>query len=296
MVLAGNVTMAGLDTVKEADNSQAANEAVAASARLSLEGNAPAEKSAAQTAPPVRDRGHHAAAGHENDGMKVPPPRLTDHQNNSKTDGIDVSEFQNNIDWQKVQKSGVKFAYIRATDGTTIQDADFAQNIQGAQKEGIPAGAYHFFSTSSPVQSQIDNFVATVKKGGLGTMPPVLDVEDPKQFANIPVQKRIDMIQQWLTGVENALGVRPMLYMSSNFSGTVLNNAKQFDSYRLWVADDTTAAQPIVPQPWTGWDFWQHSDSGVVPGIVGNVDMDYFNGPETALPTIKPAPSPTPKV
>jgi lysozyme len=297
--------MAGLDSVTAADNTQTSGLDAASASRLSQEGNPGPDRvvqTAAATAPAdstLGDRGHTMHAGGENTGMPVPPPRLTTHQNEGTTTGIDVSEFQKTIDWHQVQGAGVKFAYIRATDGTTIQDATFAQNWKDAEKEGVLVGPYHYFTTTSPVATQITNFVNTVKQVDSGNLPPVLDVEDPAQFAKFTVPERVAMIQQWLDGVQKELGVKPMIYMSSNFSGSVLNNAKQFDSYRLWVADDTTAAQPIVPQPWTNWDFWQHADNGKVPGITDAVDLDLFNGPATKLPVIEPttpAPTVTPKV
>ena len=273
--------MSPLDSVQVADT-PTANQAAPPSTALSLEGN-PGPGSA----PPSRDRGHSAHAGNDHPQTR---PHIGPHAAEVTTMGIDVSEFQNTIDWNQVQSAGVKFAYIRATDGTTIQDADFVKNWQGAEKAGIPVGAYHFFTTTSPVQSQITNFVSTVKQVDSGKLAPFLDVEDPTQFEKFTVPERVAMIQQWLDGVQQQLGVKPMLYMSSNFSSQVLNNAPQFNSYKLFVADYTTDPQPIVPQPWTNWDFWQHADNGKVAGITGDVDMDYFHGPESSLPVIKPAP------
>lgn len=232
-------------------------------------------------------RGHAAHAG--GDTKNLPRPiHIGPHETPVTTPGLDVSEFQKDIDWTQVPKAGVKFAYIRATDGTTIQDANFAQNWKGAEQAGLLVGPYHYFTTTSPVASQIDNFVNTIKTVDAGNLPPVIDVEDPKQFANFTVQQRVDMIQQMLDGVQAKTGIKPMLYMSSNFSATELNSAPQFNPYRLWVADYTTASEPIVPKPWSGWDFWQHTDSGTVPGIAGGVDLDYFNGTADQIPVINP--------
>jgi GH25 family lysozyme M1 (1,4-beta-N-acetylmuramidase) len=293
------IAMAGLDTAKPTDEAHKpdalANAALAA--KLSQEGNpGPGKKPQAADAPiapavpPVdpNDRGHHAHAG--NDHAIVPAPRFGPHDTTVSTTGIDVSEFDKTIDWQQVQSSGVKFAFVRATDGTTIQDSTFSQNWQGAEKAGVLVGPYHYFSTASPVDTQITNFLSTINKVDAGNLPPVLDVEDPTQFAKYTVPQRVAMIQQWLDGVQQKTGVKPMLYMSSSFSSEVLNNAPQFDSYKLWVADYTTDPQPIVPQPWRTWDFWQHTDSGKVPGIAGGVDMDIFKGPEASLPTITAVP------
>jgi lysozyme len=289
--------MAGIDSVVASEGTSGAKDA-ASSTILSQEGNpGPGKPASPPPSAAGRDRGHAAHAGADHTILPeppAPPPLPIDHINEGTTTGIDVSEFQNNIDWQQVQKSGVNFAFIRATDGTTIQDSDFVQNWQGAEKTGVLVGPYHYFTTTSPVASQITNFVSTVKQVDAGNLPPVLDVEDPAQFSKYTVPQRVAMIQQWLDGVQQQLGVQPMLYMSSNFSAGVLNNAPQFDKYKLWVADYTTAAQPIVPEPWKNWDFWQHADNGQVPGITGGVDMDLFNGPAKMLPVTKPVPPEAP--
>ncbi|MBV8795476.1 MAG: glycosyl hydrolase family 25, partial [Hyphomicrobiales bacterium] len=58
--------------------------------------------------------------------------------------GIDVSKFQGDIDWNAVASSGVKFAWIKATEGGNRADARFQANWSGAKSAGVPHGAYHF--------------------------------------------------------------------------------------------------------------------------------------------------------
>lgn len=247
----------------------------AAAQRLSVEGN---------PGPGPKGTAH---AGGENTGIEtIPPPgpHIIDPATPSRATGIDVSQFQKTIDWSKVAGAGVQFAYIRATDGTTIQDSNFVTNWQNAEQAGIPVGAYHYFSTASPVSTQIDNFVAEMGQvKDKGALPPVLDVEDPAQFKGYTPAQSVAMIQQWLDGVQAKLGERPMLYMSSNFASKVLGNSTALNSYNLWVADYTTASAPIVDTPWSNWTFWQHADNGQVPGITGGVDLDYFNGTPAQL-------------
>jgi len=285
--------MAGLDSSTAADSTLGAARAHEALTKLSQEAHERPPVQLAQTAqsaPTETGRGHFMHSDNENKDAHVPPPQPTigDHAEVSTTTGIDVSEFQSIINWPQVQKSGVNFAYIRATDGTTIQDTEFVKNWQGAEQAGIPVGAYHYFTTTSPVPTQINNFVSELKLVKPGNLPPVLDVEDPTQFSKLTTAQSVQMVQQWLDGVEQQTGVQPMLYMSSAFSAEVLGDAPQFNKYKLWVADYTTAAHPTVPKPWTNWTFWQHTDTGRVPGISGGVDMDYFNGPTQSLPVTKP--------
>jgi lysozyme len=76
--------------------------------------------------------------------------------------GIDVSKWQGEIDWSKVANSGVRFAYIKATEGTGYTDPCFAVNWQSAKSAGVLRGAYHFFHPRLDARSQAKTFYATL--------------------------------------------------------------------------------------------------------------------------------------
>jgi lysozyme len=204
-------------------------------------------------------------------------------KSNSKIFGIDVSAYQGNIDWQRVKLAGVEFVFIKATEGATYLDKAFARNISGARKVAIPCGAYHYYQPNVSVATQIENFVRTVGRLQKGDLPPVLDVENPALWRGTERDKRVELIVQWLQGVETELGVTPFLYLSASFPGDVLSNREQLSKYPLWVANYTNAFQPQVPSPWRTWTFWQHSDAGAVDGIIGPVDLDWFAGSQQDL-------------
>jgi len=90
--------------------------------------------------------------------------------------------------------------------------------------------------------------------------------------------------QTWLSQVSAATGVRPIIYTTPTFWSTSMADTDWFarNGYSvLWIAHWTSAGQPAVPAgSWAanGWSFWQHSSSGVVPGISGAVDLDRYNG------------------
>ena len=93
--------------------------------------------------------------------------------------------------------------------------------------------------------------------------------------------------QTWLANVTAATGVKPLIYTNRNFWSTSMSNTDWFaqNGYRVWIANWTTASQPALPAGnWggQGWTFWQHTSTGVVAGISGDVDLDRFNG--TSLP------------
>lgn len=76
--------------------------------------------------------------------------------------GVDVSSYQGEVDWPVLAEQGVDFAFIKATEGSLLQDRRFAANWAGAAAAGVRAGAYHFLSYDSPGETQADNFIAAV--------------------------------------------------------------------------------------------------------------------------------------
>lgn len=188
--------------------------------------------------------------------------------------GIDVSAYQGSIDWPEVARHGVRFAFIKASEGATLRDPRFARNWRQAQAAGICRGAYHYFQPNRDGQSQADLFVGTVPLGP-GDLPPVLDVE-AANFHDVAQMRR--EVARWLRLVEAHYGVRPILY--SNHSFYCRHLAGHFDSYPLWLAHYEVPA-PALPR--SKWIIWQHSDEAYVPGIRGTVDFNVFQGNYQAL-------------
>ncbi|TGU69877.1 lysozyme, partial [Mesorhizobium sp. M1C.F.Ca.ET.144.01.1.1] len=90
--------------------------------------------------------------------------------------GIDVSHHQGQIDWQRVAADDVAFAIIKATEGGTHVDTEFATNLREARAAGLAVGAYHFFTFCRPGADQAKNFIAAVPRGE-ALLPPVVDIE-----------------------------------------------------------------------------------------------------------------------
>jgi len=117
-----------------------------------------------------------------------------------------------------------------------------------------------------------------------GDLVPVLDLEVSN---GLDATALTTWAQTWLANVTAATGVKPLIYTNRNFWSTSMANTDWFaqNGYRVWIANWTTASQPALPAGnWggQGWTFWQHSSTGVVAGISGDVDLDRFNG--TSLP------------
>jgi lysozyme len=198
---------------------------------------------------------------------------------NYEIHGIDVSRHQQDISWagvkqMKVNNVAIGFAFMKATEGTDLVDAQYRNNMRHALNAGIPRGAYHFFTGSKSGKLQAAHFVETVylKKGDL---PPVLDVEQANGASVFDLQQRV---ADWLTLVEKRYKVKPIIYSNIGFYNTFL--AGRFDNYPLWIAHYLEKEKPRIQRNRV---FWQHNETGHVTGIRTNVDFNVFNGDSTAF-------------
>ena len=208
----------------------------------------------------------------------------------ARMSGIDVSHFQKQIDWEQVQRGGIAFAFIKATEGSTLADFLFARNWSEAKVAGVLRGAYHFFRPQVNPLAQAQFFLRRLKSDP-GELPPVLDVE--VLTGDTTPGMIIQAAHQWMETVEAELGKKPILYTGSAFWRSTLKNSNAFLDHPLWVAHYTLRPNPQVPKPWQQWTFWQFSQQGRMAGIEGNVDLDVFNGTAADLDNFCGIPSPS---
>ena len=205
----------------------------------------------------------------------MPTKQLTDFSPTDVVRGIDVSHHQQDIDWGRVANAGIKFCYIKATEGEGFKDIRFREYLEGAKASGLLTGAYHFFRPDKDAQIQAESFLHVVSSLSAGDLPPMLDVEvgTPKDANTI-----LDDIQTWLEAVENVLGRQPLLYTYPSYWNQTLRGASRFSRYMLWVAHYTSSTAPTLPRGFEDYALWQFSEQGQIDGIKGNVDLDRFNG------------------
>lgn len=196
--------------------------------------------------------------------------------------GIDVSDHQDPVDWSTLAGQGIKFAFIKATEGKTFKADTFQDKWLKAKSAGILRGAYHFFRPSRTGTEQADNFLAALTRaGGLGAndIAPVLDIEVKDGISSLEIRNRCLV---WLDKVEAATGRKPIIYTGSSFGNDVLGPEPKFANYPLWVAN-YTLSKPWVPVRWNNCAIWQYTQEAKVKGISSKVDLNWFNGSETAL-------------
>lgn len=188
--------------------------------------------------------------------------------------GIDVSKYQSNINWLKVEKMKsadvkLKFCFIKATEGNTLVDRKFERNIREVEKTNLIYGVYHFFRANVSPQAQASHFLKYYQKQK-GSLPPVLDVESLDGEDMEILRKRA---KEWLDLVEKKTKKTPILYANKHFFEQYLSGV-DFKKYPKWVAHYGPRDQPHLEN----WKFWQHSDHGRVNGINHAVDFNVFNG------------------
>jgi lysozyme len=213
----------------------------------------------------------------ESELYKYPASRHTEHP----IRGIDVSKYQGDIDWQTVSSSGVRFAWIKATEGGDVVDSRFQANWEGARAAGVPRGAYHFMFWCRPWQEEVKWFEANVPVDP-DALPPVLDVEATPQSKmckrTLDRDKTVADMRLILQELERHYGKKPVIYSSVDFYQSILSDGALSD-FPIWVR--STKYHPAVRYGNRHWHIWQYASDGTVPGIQGAVDRNCFYGSES---------------
>ncbi|HEY4241658.1 MAG TPA: GH25 family lysozyme [Kofleriaceae bacterium] len=187
--------------------------------------------------------------------------------------GIDVSYYEDSIDWSAVKAAGTSFAFVRVSDGLQFPDPTFADYYAGAQTAGLIRGAYQYFRPAEDPIAQADLLLQGIGTLGPGDLPPVLDLEVSGGLDTAGVDAAVQM---WVEHVTAAIGRPPIIY-AGLYSWPELTGGLDMTTSPLWVAQYGPTC-PDIPDPWTSWMFWQ-TGSGHVDGIAGSdLDIDTFDG------------------
>lgn len=192
--------------------------------------------------------------------------------------GIDVSSWQNEIDWKAVKDSGkVEFVFAKATEGTDNVDSQFIANHTGCKEAGITFGAYHFFHFGQDPEEQARHFLATIS-GYEGTLLPMVDVEGGGQDGVTNLATLTALLSAFLRVVEASLGGKKCIIYSDygDWNG-FMQGTDAFSGHPFFVAEYNSDAEPTLPNGFSDWALWQYTSSGQIPGISGNVDCDRLN-------------------
>ena len=187
--------------------------------------------------------------------------------------GIDISNWQNAVDFNAVKASGREFVIIKATEGTSYVDPWWQRHVDGARAAGLVVFHYHFArpDLGNAASAEADFFANTINlPNGEGAM---LDMESGS-----------GSLSGWLMTCADRIQARTQAPLTIIYTGNWYIAGRLTDArlatYRLCDAVYNPGTQfPSPPPPWTtGPDFWQHTDKATVPGVTGACDEDYFAG------------------
>ena len=192
--------------------------------------------------------------------------------------GIDVSKYQGRIDWKKVADAGIKFAIIRLgyrgmNEGTLELDPYFEANMKGATDAGIDIGVYFFSQAITKEEAEEEaNFVLGAISTYDLTYPVVFDTERVGTYdarANkLGYEERTDMCIAFCEKIAKA-GYTPMIYANTKYMIMGVN-LERLQKYDRWYA---VYNNKEITFPYS-FQMLQYSESGSIPGITGNVDLD----------------------
>lgn len=197
---------------------------------------------------------------------------INDHKSNNTMIGVDVSSWQENINWEQVKNAGVEFAIIRIgfgynKDGENVIDKTFENNLKGATEAGLKVGVY-FYSYAENIneaKKQAEWVIKTLNGAHLD-LPIAFDWEDWSDFKNYnySIHDINEVAKSFMKTIEQN-GYEAMIYGSKNYLTKVWN----LPEYKTWLAhytDKTTYEK--------SYQIWQLSSEGIVEGINGYVDLN----------------------
>ena len=188
--------------------------------------------------------------------------------------GIDVSHHQGTIDWEKVAKTpGLKYAYIKASEGVSFTDPKFKQNIAAAKKAGLRVGAYHFYSEKSDITAQFNHFKSLYPKDHADLLP-MLDIE-PKGKVDAARMKKIRKdVKTFQKLCRDYYGKEPMLYISPLLAEKTWLASLIGDDTKLYIGHPYARAPRL--QGGKRYTIWQYTYKGKVDGVKGHADLGRF--------------------
>ncbi|NGN66343.1 lysozyme [Streptomyces sp. A7024] len=195
------------------------------------------------------------------------------------TEGVDVASHQGNVDWPALWNSGVKFAYVKATEGNYYKNPYYAQQYNGSYDVGMIRGAYHFATPNDASGAEqanyfVDNGGGWSKDGK--TLPGVLDIEWNPYGDACYGKSDADMvawIKDFVNTYKSRTGRDPVIYTATSWWTDCTGNSAEFGATNpLWIARYNTSPGEL-PAGWPTHTIWQYTSTGPIVG-----DHNQFNG------------------
>lgn len=185
--------------------------------------------------------------------------------------GIDISEFQGEIDFEEVRRSGIEAVYIRVGAGE-YTDEYFAENYERAKAAGLKIGFYHYVTARSVEEGRRQaRFFASLTAGREPDMRLAMDFE---YFGSLSVSQINAISEAYLDELTALTRREAVIYSDLSNARNIFSRALA-EKYPLWAAQ-YGADEPSANGKWREWVGFQYTDEGRVGGIYGNVDHNIF--------------------
>ena len=189
-------------------------------------------------------------------------------RSSSNYQGIDISNWQGNVDFSQVKNSGIKIVDMKASEGTNYKDTSLEQNYSNAKGQGLKVGFYHFFRGDAIGEARW--FVDCIKNKVSDCLL-ALDIEsDCGMDASTLTSACITFLEE----VKRLTGKNVVVYTYTSFARENLDS--RLSKYPVWIAD-YDVNPPSYNGIWSNWVGFQYIDKGYVPGVNGNCDVNEFN-------------------
>lgn len=207
--------------------------------------------------------------------------------------GFDASRHQGELVPAGLAQSGMAFGFLKITDGIAYRYVDwFYRNANKVQAAGAVLGAYHFLLDQHPGDAQARFYVDQVQRrsGGFHGIVPIVDIER-EQDGTTP---GIGVLRQFVAEFRRLVPGREILIYTGRWYWVgVLKNPRGVDLGPLWHSeydglspidfDVANGPELEVYGGWTQCTVWQHTSSGIVPGVAGLCDRNLFYGTRAEL-------------
>ncbi len=192
--------------------------------------------------------------------------------------GIDVSHHNGKIDWEAVKVQGVRFAYVKSTEGVSHTNQNYESNYQKAKKNNITAGMYHFFIFKKDGAQQAKFFIEN-SEFQCGDLPPMVDVEystnNIRSTDKKVIKQTLTQLRRFDSVVYRTWRVRPVIYTNKECYEDLIRG--NFPQNHLWICD---LSQEPCREKYADWHIWQYSHTGKIKGIKSKTDMNVFHSTE----------------
>ena len=185
---------------------------------------------------------------------------------NAAVEGIDVSRWQGSVDWSQVESGGVRFVFVKVTQGAREVDPKLKENWAALGRTKILRGGYHFLEPEVDGALQARHFLAHVKPAS-GELIPAVDVEKAGPRLH-------QVLKDYLAEMKKQTGLDAIIYASPAFWNEHIAPHLEKDlTNPFWIAEYGVRT-PKVAHRIGPWAIWQYTEEGRVPGIKGKVDRD----------------------